>query len=184
MTTRTTHRFTHERVTTPFGDMSLVSDEEGQLRALGLPEREEEMRRTLKRHYGIDRADEGKVPAAISGALSDYFDGDLQALRRIRWKTGGTQFQRSVWNALWEIPVGETTSYGALAIQLGRPGAMRAVGMANGANPIAIVVPCHRVIGSDGSLTGFGGGLPLKMKLLQHEGAKLPGLGMPDLFNP
>jgi len=182
MATQTGYRLTHERIATPFGAMTLVSDAEGELRALALPGREDGMRRSLNRHYGSDRSEEGRVPAEISGALSDYFDGDLQALRRIRWKTGGTEFQRRVWNALWEIPVGETTSYGALAVKLGNPGAMRAVGMANGANPIAIVVPCHRVIGSDGSLTGFGGGLPLKVKLLRHEGANVPALGTSDLF--
>ena len=85
--------------------------------------------------------------------------------------TNGTPFQRRVWAALRAIPAGETTSYGALARLLDAPGASRAVGLANGANPIGIVVPCHRVIGADGSLTGFGGGLARKQWLLQHEGA-------------
>ena len=86
----------------------------------------------------------------------------------------GTDFQRAVWNALRNIPYGETTTYGTLAQIIGRPDAVRAVGAANGANPIPIVVPCHRVIGSNGALTGFGGGLPVKRWLLDHE-ARIAG---------
>lgn len=87
----------------------------------------------------------------------------------------GTEFQLAVWNALREIPYGETTTYGTLAKTIGRPDAVRAVGAANGANPIPIVIPCHRVIGSTGSLTGFGGGLPVKRWLLDHE-ARVAGV--------
>ncbi len=87
----------------------------------------------------------------------------------------GTPFQRDVWAALREIPVGKTLSYGALAAKIGRPKAVRAVGLANGANPIGIVVPCHRVIGADSSLTGYGGGLDRKRWLLNHEGAHYTG---------
>jgi methylated-DNA-[protein]-cysteine S-methyltransferase len=83
----------------------------------------------------------------------------------------GTEFQRAVWNALRSIPCGETLSYGALARRIGRPSAVRAVGLANGANPVGVVVPCHRVIGSDGTLTGYGGGLSRKRWLLEHESA-------------
>jgi methylated-DNA-[protein]-cysteine S-methyltransferase len=85
--------------------------------------------------------------------------------------TVGTEFQLKVWDALQRIPAGQTRSYGQLAAEIGEPDAARAVGLANGANPIAIVIPCHRVIGADGSLTGFGGGLPRKRWLLTHEGA-------------
>ena len=92
----------------------------------------------------------------------------------------GPSFHREVWDALVEIPYGTTTSYGALAKKLGYPGAARAVGVANGANPIGLIVPCHRVIGSDGSLTGYGGGLPLKRALLEHE-ARVSGIPF-DLF--
>jgi methylated-DNA-[protein]-cysteine S-methyltransferase len=84
-------------------------------------------------------------------------------------ETGGTPFQREVWHALREIPCGTTTSYGKLAELIGRPAAMRAVGLANGANPVAVVVPCHRVIGANGSLTGYGGGIERKRWLLDHE---------------
>lgn len=92
----------------------------------------------------------------------------------------GSDFHRRVWGALTEIPYGETTSYGALAKKLGHPNGARAVGVANGANPIGLIVPCHRVIGSDGSLTGYGGGLPLKRALLEHE-ARVVGRRL-DLF--
>jgi methylated-DNA-[protein]-cysteine S-methyltransferase len=95
-------------------------------------------------------------------------------------RTGGTAFQRKVWHALTTIPVGETRSYGQLAAQIGAPSAVRAVGLANGANPIGVVIPCHRVIGADGSLTGFGGGLPRKRWLLKHEGAAFKDAA-PDL---
>ena len=93
----------------------------------------------------------------------------------------GPSFHREVWDALVEIPYGTTTSYGALAKKLGYPNAARAVGVANGANPIGLIVPCHRVIGSDGSLTGYGGGLPLKRKFLEHE-ARVAGTRF-DLFS-
>ena len=93
----------------------------------------------------------------------------------------GPDFNKRVWDALLEIPFGTTTSYGAIAKRIGHPSAARAVGAANGANPIALVVPCHRVIGSDGSLTGYGGGLPLKRKLLEHE-ARVAGARF-DLFS-
>ena len=107
--------------------------------------------------------------AAIA-QLGEYFAG-----RRLQFELPlaprGTEFQRRVWHALREIPYGETISYGELACRIGKPGASRAVGLANGANPLPIVVPCHRVIGADGSLTGFGGGLPIKRKLLALEEA-------------
>jgi methylated-DNA-[protein]-cysteine S-methyltransferase len=89
----------------------------------------------------------------------------------IEWRTGGTPFQRAVWTGLTTIAPGQTLSYGALAARLGCPSAVRAVGTANGSNPISVVVPCHRVIGADGTLTGYGGGLTRKRWLLNHEGA-------------
>jgi methylated-DNA-[protein]-cysteine S-methyltransferase len=113
-------------------------------------------------------------PAGISSRLRAYFGGDLAALDAIEVDTGGTSFQQDVWRALREIPVGKTVSYGELARRIGRPSATRAVGLTNGLNPCAVVVPCHRVIGADGSLTGFGGGLHRKRWLLEHEGAQLP----------
>ena len=112
-----------------------------------------------------------RPPAShLRGLLDGYFAGDIAALDRIEVDPAGTPFQRLVWDALRAIPAGTTTSYGALAGRIGRPNAVRAVGAANGANPIAVVVPCHRVIGAGGSLVGYGGGLERKRWLLAHEG--------------
>jgi methylated-DNA-[protein]-cysteine S-methyltransferase len=102
-------------------------------------------------------------------ALKRYFDGDIAAVDGVAVAFNGTPFQNKVWNALRKISGGTTTSYGALAKKIGKPEAVRAVGLANGQNPISLIVPCHRVIGSNGSLTGYGGGLPRKRWLLDHE---------------
>ena len=112
-------------------------------------------------------------PAGIRAALTEYFKGDLGRLKAIKWRVAGTPFQRKVWNALPKIPAGTTMSYGALAAKLGMPKAVRAVGHANGSNPLSVVVPCHRLIGANGSLTGYGGGLARKQWLLEHEGVVL-----------
>jgi len=109
--------------------------------------------------------------------LRAYFAGVLRVFC-VTLDMQGTDFQLSVWNQLLKIPYGETRSYGQVAEAVGRPKAVRAVGAANGSNPVAIVVPCHRVIGSGGKLTGYGGGLPLKKKLLELEGAWTMGLRM------
>src|SRR5437879_3820911 len=117
------------------------------------------MHRLLREHYGDYRLDEGAAPVSLTRALDEHFAGNLDALADVKTATGGTPFQREVWDALRETPAAITISYGQLAASLGRAGASRAVGAANGANPIAIVVPCHRVIGANGTLTGYGGGL-------------------------
>jgi methylated-DNA-[protein]-cysteine S-methyltransferase len=131
------------------------------------------MRRLLRLHYGAEGDDfaieDRAAPTAIRRAISDY----LCAIDSIPVTTGGTSFQREVWAALRTIQAGTTLSYGALARELGHPKSVRAVGLANAANPVAIVVPCHRVIGTDGSLTGYGGGISRKRWLLVHEGAAL-----------
>jgi methylated-DNA-[protein]-cysteine S-methyltransferase len=100
--------------------------------------------------------------------LDQYFAGERTEFE-LELDLRGTQFQKDVWNALLTIPYGETRSYGEIARQIGRPDRARAVGAANGSNPVSIIVPCHRVIGSDGSLTGYGGGLPRKRFLLELE---------------
>ena len=111
-------------------------------------------------------------PSGVLAALEAYFAGDLGALARIPVRFDrGTEFQREVWTALQGIPLGETISYAELARRVGRPSAFRAVGSANGQNPIGIVVPCHRVIAADGKLGGYAGGLDRKRWLLAHEGA-------------
>ena len=108
---------------------------------------------------------------AARRALDEYFTGQRKSFEELTLAPAGTPFQLRVWQELLRIPYGQTTSYGQLARQIGRPTGSRAVGMANGRNPIGVIIPCHRVIGADGSLTGYGGGLPMKEWLLQHEGA-------------
>jgi methylated-DNA-[protein]-cysteine S-methyltransferase len=120
----------------------------------------------------IERDDVALVPFVAQ--LQAYFAGELTAFE-LPIQLRGTEFQRRVWASLQEIPYGETISYGELARWVGNPKASRAVGLANGRNPVAIVVPCHRVIGADGSLTGYGGGLERKVWLLKHEGSWAPG---------
>jgi methylated-DNA-[protein]-cysteine S-methyltransferase len=111
--------------------------------------------------------------AGIRALMSRYFTGDIAVLDTIPVELNGTPFQKHVWQALRRIPGGTTISYAELAKRIGEPSAVRAVGTANGANPVAVIVPCHRVIGSNGALTGFGGGMPLKRALLVLEGALL-----------
>jgi len=162
-------------VKSPVGTMLLIHDLEERLRALDFHDFETRMRQLLRLHYGKDGGDfvlkSRETPAAIGRALAGYFAGDLTAIDAIPVATVGTSFQREVWAALRGIRPGTTLTYGALARKLGRPNSARAVGLANGANPIAIVVPCHRVIGADASLTGYGGGVDRTRWLLAHEGA-------------
>jgi methylated-DNA-[protein]-cysteine S-methyltransferase len=163
-----------DRMASPIGTLLLIHDPEGRIRALDFQDFDSRMRRLLRLHYGADGNDftleDRTLPSAIQCALRDYFAGDLTAIDAIPVATNGTPFQRDVWALLRTIRAGTTLSYGALARQLGRPNSVRAVGLANGANPVAIVVPCHRIIGIDGSLTGYGGGIDRKRWLLAHEG--------------
>lgn len=130
------------------------------------------MRRTLARWYPDAPVEAHPDPAGAVSALGTYFSGgNLAALDGLEVELNGTPFQRRVWSALRRVRAGRTVSYSDLARAIGAPAAVRAVGAANGANPIALVVPCHRVIGADGSLTGYGGGLERKRWLLRHEGA-------------
>ena len=156
--------------------MLLLTDEQDQLRALDWEDHEARMHRLLGLHYGA--AATAIEPAArVSSArlaIEAYFAGERSAIDAVRVQTGGTAFQRAVWKALRAIPLGEITTYGQLAAKVERPRAVRAVGLANGANPVAVVVPCHRVIGADASLTGYAGGIERKRWLLQHEGTHLP----------
>lgn len=165
--------FSLERINTPTGPMLIVTDEERRLRAADWEDHEPRMQILLQRHYGANAIRLREASGASSGrrSLEAYFEGDMDAVSNARTATNGTDFQRMVWEALRRIPVGHTISYGALATKIGRPKAVRAVGLANGANPIAIFVPCHRVIGADNSLTGYGGGLDRKRWLLEHERA-------------
>jgi methylated-DNA-[protein]-cysteine S-methyltransferase len=122
----------------------------------------------------MQRDDGDRVLMETERQLREYFEGKRREFS-LRLDMRGTSFQKDVWEALLGIPYGETRSYGQIAKQIGRPSASRAVGAANGANPIPIVVPCHRVIGSTGKLTGFGGGLDVKEKLLGIESQGKPG---------
>jgi O-6-methylguanine DNA methyltransferase len=162
-------RLTVDAYHSPLGEILLVVDRDGALRALDFADYEQRLQRLLRLHYGTYQLDPAPAPLAMINALAAYFAGDLDAISKLRVATGGTPFQREVWAALRRIPAGRTTSYGELAAELGHRGASRAVGLANGSNPIAIVVPCHRVIGANGALTGYAGGLPRKRWLLEHE---------------
>ena len=160
-----------DRLETPIGEMLIFVDDEGNLRATFWTEKDRALEPFLARHYTPARVEFEYVPGPLGPtiALARYFDGDLRAIDEVPVKTAGTEFQRTIWRALRQIPFGTTISYGELARRIGRPDAVRAVGLANGANPIGVVVPCHRVIGADGSLTGYGGGVDRKRWLLDHE---------------
>ena len=173
MTTRPPETFHLDRLATPIGTALLVTDVDGVLRALDWDDHERRMRELLRLQYGALTLKAARAPAAVRSALSGYFKGDLDRLKDIKWRAAGTPFQRKVWTALPKIPAGSTLSYGALAAKIGSPLAMRAVGHANGANPLSVVVPCHRLIGANGSLIRYGGGLERKRWLLQHEGVEV-----------
>jgi methylated-DNA-[protein]-cysteine S-methyltransferase len=160
-----------DHVATPIGELALVADEDGRLRAVGWTDGHARMDRQLRVYCGEQGFSLGPAsnPGGLTVALRAYFAGDVAAIDGLPVSTGGTAFQRAVWRALREIPCGETRSYGELARRLGNPAAVRAVGLANGANLVGVVVPCHRVIGSNGSLTGYGGGIERKRWLLTHE---------------
>ena len=161
--------FRRDDVASPIGRIAVVWDEDDVLRALDFEDYEARLQTLLRRHYGAVALRAGRVPDGISRALGAYFDGELDAIERLATQTNGSPFQRRVWEALRTIPAGCTWTYGVLAARIGRPSASRAVGLANGSNPIAIVVPCHRVIGANGTLTGYGGGLDRKRWLHEHE---------------
>jgi methylated-DNA-[protein]-cysteine S-methyltransferase len=171
MTNKPPERLCLGRLATPIGEAMIFTDEAGRLRVLDWADCEASMAALLRRHCGSVVPEPGSAPNNVKRLLRSYFDGDIGCLSTIEWHTAGTSFQQSVWAALTTIAPGETLSYGALAAKLGCPKSIRAVGRANGTNPISVVVPCHRVIGADGSLTGYGGGIERKRWLLGHEGA-------------
>jgi len=158
-----------DRLDTPIGVALLVTDSDGVLRALDWEDFEPRMKELLRLQYGAVVLSDARAPRELKAALAAYFKGDLDRLTTIKWRVAGTPFQQRVWNALPTIPAGTTKSYGALAAKLKSPNAMRAVGHANGSNPISVVIPCHRLIGANGSLIKYGGGLERKRWLLQHE---------------
>lgn len=158
-----------DRIATPLGTVLVVTDDAGAVCAFDFEDHEPRMRRLMVRHHPKAGLADGDAPRPVKTAVAAYFGGDIRALDRLAVRTGGTAFQRQVWAALRAIPPGETRSYGQLAMAVGRPKAMRAVGLANGSNPIGVIVPCHRVIGANGTLTGYAGGVERKRWLLTHE---------------
>jgi O-6-methylguanine DNA methyltransferase len=169
----------------PLGDLVVLADgsgvlhgldfaeASGVLHGLDFAEASGRLDRLIARYWPGARVTDGAAPAAVASALAAYFAGDARALDSLPTAEGGTDFQRQVWAALRRIPAGTAWSYGDLARQVGRPAAVRAVGQANGANPVALVQPCHRVIASGGGLGGYAGGLERKAWLLRHEGVNL-----------
>ncbi len=153
----------------PVGTVYVVSDGAA-VRAVDFGGYEGRMRQLLDRHSSRYTLQAARDPGEFTSRLKAYFAGDLEAIASIPTATNGTPFQRDVWAALRLIPVGTTCTYQQIAARIGKPNACRAVGLANGANPVAIIVPCHRVIGSNARLTGYGGGLHRKQWLLAHEG--------------
>ena len=161
-----------DKIYTPLGPLWVICDEQFNLRAVEWDQHRDRMEQLLDIHYrheGYERLD-ARDPGGLSAKLRQYFDGDLAIIDTLPTATGGTPFQRQVWQALRTIPCGQVMHYGQLAEVLGRPGAARAVGAANGSNPVSIVVPCHRVIGRNGTMTGYAGGVQRKEWLLRHEG--------------
>lgn len=165
--------FILERMANPLGEAVVVSDSAGALRWFEWDDPTHRWEKAYRRRYPGVPLIEKKNAFRRMGVLRDYFDGDVLGIDAIDVAFAGTPFQLKVWNALRGIRGGETTTYAALAKRISNPTAIRAVGLANGRNPISLVVPCHRVIGSNGSLTGYAGGLPRKERLLQHEGVLL-----------
>jgi methylated-DNA-[protein]-cysteine S-methyltransferase len=165
--------FSLDRLTTPIGPALVVTDADGMLRAFDWEDHASRIKELLRLQYGTVELRQARMPASTKAALSAYFKGDLAALKSIDWRIAGTPFQQKVWNALPRIAAGTTMTYGALAAKLGAPNAMRAVGHANGCNPISVVIPCHRLIGANGALIKYGSGIARKRWLLTHEGVAL-----------
>lgn len=159
-----------DEIETPIGTLTLVvNPASGGICALEFTTDRDLLRKRLAPRFGpvsfVPKAD----PSGIASRIRAYFDGNMHALAGLPVDTSGTAFQENVWAALRRLQPGETTTYGRLAAELGHPTAARAVGLANGQNPVAVVVPCHRVVGASGSLTGYAGGLERKRWLLDHE---------------
>jgi methylated-DNA-[protein]-cysteine S-methyltransferase len=174
-----------DRTITPIGELLIVADRDGRLRATEWTDiasasfqagaAVDAVQKQLQRRYGVSVVlERAKNPGGLTAAIDAYFAGDCAAIDFLPAEPAGTPFQRAVWSSLRTIACGTTISYAELARRIGRPSAVRAVGLANGSNPVCIVVPCHRVIGSNGTLTGYGGGLDRKRWLLRHEGRTAP----------
>jgi methylated-DNA-[protein]-cysteine S-methyltransferase len=169
MTLSERKRFVVDRMETPLGIAILIADETGALRLHRWEDPADSWRKEFYHRYGDVELVAQRDRFGHVATLERYYNGEITVLDTIPVAFAGTPFQQKVWKALRTIAGGSTVSYGALAKRIGAPSAVRAVGLANGRNPIGVVVPCHRVIGSDGSLTGYGGGLARKRWLLEHE---------------
>lgn len=160
-------------VESPIGPLALACDEAGVVRGVSFGDG---LIKAMRREYPGAVLSDGEAPAAVARELAAYFEGDREALNRVPWSledAASEGFQPKVWKALAEVPAGVTISYGEMAKRAGEPGAAQAAGVALNRNPIPLILACHRVVGADGSLTGFGGGLERKGWLLRHEGALL-----------
>ncbi len=166
------HAFLHDKIETPIGSMDLIA-RDGVLLLLEFSDATDRVAREMKARFGTITLERHDNPFGLSDIVRRYFAGELHVIDDLQTDAGGTEFEQQVWAELRRIPCGQTVSYGSIARKLGDLQLSRAVGTANGKNPIAIVVPCHRVIGADGSMTGYGGGLRRKEWLLRHEGALL-----------
>jgi methylated-DNA-[protein]-cysteine S-methyltransferase len=161
-------------IESPIGELKILSSPDG-LCGVAFEDYWESTLRFLERRFnGPIQIVEGD-PHSARSRFEAYFAGEVTALDNLPIDSGGTEFQRQVWEALRTIPAGSTVTYGYIAKEIGRDAAVRAVGAANGQNPVPVVVPCHRVIGSNGTLTGYGGGLERKQWLLQHEVLRVKG---------
>ena len=156
----------------PVGELTLAA-RGGRVCLLHFGRSDETVRRALARWYPAEPVEPGPDPAGARQPLDAYFAGKLDALDQIAVELNGTSFQKRVWERLRSIRAGTTAAYADIARAISAPSAIRAVGAANGANPVAVIVPCHRVIGTNGTLTGYGGGLDRKRWLLEHEGLRL-----------
>jgi methylated-DNA-[protein]-cysteine S-methyltransferase len=176
------------RIESPLGEMLLVTDAQGMVRAMDFTNHNVRLQRELRERCPGAELREGVETEAVKmvfGKLDRYFKGELAVLDDIPVAADGSDFQRQVWAALRKIPAGKTTTYGELARALGHTDGRMAkeVGAAIGANPIAVIVPCHRVVGKDGTLKGYAWGLQRKQRLLTHEKAEIPQGGSAALFN-
>lgn len=162
-----------DRIATPLGEFALVADELGKLHTAEWTDCMDRMERSLRLLHGANgySLKNARNPGGHSAALRAYFAGDIAAIDKLPVAKIGTDFQQLMWRSLRKVPAGKTMAYSDFAKRIGKPAAIRAVGAANGANPISVVVPCHRLVGANGSLTKYGGGLQRKQWLLAHEGA-------------
>ena len=163
-------KLTLSSVDSPIGALGLATDGQGVVRGMSFGGA---LVGAMRRAYPAAALEEGAAPEAVAATLAAYFGGARDALEAVCWAVEGDHFNARVWCELARVPAGSTISYGEIARRAGEPGAAQAAGVALNRNPIPLILPCHRVIGADGALVGFGGGIARKEWLLRHEGALL-----------